>query len=147
MPITELASTVSPSRQQVRAGRGLAGPIAIYYEHPVWFERLFAELDRRGTPYVKLHAGSHFYDPADPGADFPKAPVEPAVYKQMRGPHRMLIGLANDEIGYVIPKRQWDEKPPFCYGRDKPQYGEANSVGPETAPLLCRAFQELVRGK
>src|SRR5439155_14342251 len=54
-------------------------------------------------------------DPADPGADFPDAPVEPALYKQLRGPHRMLIGLANDEIGYIIPKRQWDEKAPFCY--------------------------------
>jgi len=84
-------------------------------------------------------------DPADPGADFPDAPIEPAVYKQMKGPHRMIIGLANDEIGYIIPKRQWDEKAPFCYGRKKPQYGEQNSVGPETAPLLCKVFAELVK--
>jgi hypothetical protein len=86
-------------------------------------------------------------DPPDPGADFPDAPVEPAVYKQLRGPHRMIIGLANDEVGYIIPKRQWDAKPPFCYGRKKAQYGEVNSLGPETAPLLCRAFKELVEGK
>jgi len=86
-------------------------------------------------------------DPPDPGADFPLAPIEPAIYKQLRGPHRMLIGLANDEIGYIIPKRQWDEKPPFCYGRKTAQYGEKNSVGPETAPLLCAAFRELVEGK
>jgi hypothetical protein len=86
-------------------------------------------------------------DPPDPGADFPDAPIEPAIYKQMPGPYRMIIGLANDEIGYIIPKRQWDEKPPFCYGRTKPQYGEVNSVGPDTAPILCRAFRELVTGK
>lgn len=86
-------------------------------------------------------------DPTDPGADFPGAPVEPAIYKQLRGPYRMLIGLANDEIGYIIPKRQWDEQAPFCYGRKKTQYGEVNSLGPNTAPLLCQAFQELVRGK
>jgi hypothetical protein len=86
-------------------------------------------------------------DPPDPGADFPSAPIEPAIYKQLHGPHQMLIGLANDEIGYIIPKRQWDEKPPFCYGRKKAQYGEVNSLGPETAPLLCRAFKELVEGK
>src|SRR5262249_46792635 len=36
-------------------------------------------------------------DPPDPGADFPDAPIEPAIYKQLKGPHRMLIGLANDE--------------------------------------------------
>ncbi len=86
-------------------------------------------------------------DPPDPGADFPDAPIEPAIYKQLRGPHRMLIGLANDEIGYIIPKRQWDEKPPFCYGRKQAQYGEGNSVGPETAPILCQAFKELVQGR
>ncbi len=86
-------------------------------------------------------------DPPDPGADFPDAPIEPAIYKQMRSPYRMLIGLANDEVGYIIPKRQWDEKPPFCYGRTKPQYGETNSVGPNTAPILCEAFKSLVRGQ
>lgn len=37
-------------------------PIAIYYEHPDWFRALFAELDRRGTPYVRLDASSHQYD-------------------------------------------------------------------------------------
>ncbi len=40
-------------------------PIAIYYEQPHWFKPLFAELDKRGTPYVKLFAPEHFYDPAD----------------------------------------------------------------------------------
>ena len=86
-------------------------------------------------------------DPADPNADFPDAPIEPAIYKQLDGPYRMMIGLGNDEIGYIIPKRQWDAKPPFCYGRREAQYGEKNSLGPETAPLLCRAFRELVKPK
>jgi hypothetical protein len=84
-------------------------------------------------------------DPPDPGADFPDAPIEPAIYKQLVGPYRMIIGLANDEIGYIIPKRQWDERPPFCYGRKDKQYGEVNSVGPETAPIICGAFRDLVK--
>ncbi len=41
------------------------GPIAIYYEHPDWFKPLFAELDRRETPYVRLDAASHSYDPSE----------------------------------------------------------------------------------
>ncbi len=86
-------------------------------------------------------------DPIDPGADFSDADIEPAIYKQLPGPYRMIIGLANDEIGYIVPKRQWDEKPPFCYGRKKTQYGESNSVGPETAPILCNVFRNLVAGK
>jgi hypothetical protein len=38
-------------------------PIAIYHEHPDWFRPLFAELDRRGTPYVALDAADHTFDP------------------------------------------------------------------------------------
>src|SRR5262249_61476040 len=33
-------------------------------------------------------------DPADPGADFPDAPSEPAIYKQLKRPHGMMVGLA-----------------------------------------------------
>lgn len=82
-------------------------------------------------------------NPADPNSDYPKAPIEPAIYKQLNGKVKMLIGLANDEIGYIIPKRQWDHQSPYCYGRKKNQYGEVNSVGPESAPILCNAFQKL----
>ena len=42
-----------PSRQDL--------PIAIYYEQPNWFKPLFAELDKRGTNYVKLNAVEHSY--------------------------------------------------------------------------------------
>ena len=38
-------------------------PIGVYYEHPDWFRPLFAELDRRGTPYVKVDAARHRFDP------------------------------------------------------------------------------------
>jgi hypothetical protein len=41
-----------------------AKSFAIYYEHPDWFRPLFAELERRGLPYVKLDARRHTYDPA-----------------------------------------------------------------------------------
>jgi len=41
-------------------------PIAVYYEHPDWFRPLFAELDRRGVPYLRLDATGHSYDPAEP---------------------------------------------------------------------------------
>ncbi|HET9742415.1 MAG TPA: hypothetical protein VFQ00_06685 [Terriglobales bacterium] len=40
----------------------LTRPIAIYYEHPHWFTPLFAELDRRGTPYEKVDATRHRFD-------------------------------------------------------------------------------------
>jgi hypothetical protein len=36
-------------------------PIAIYYEQEHWFKPLFAELDRRGLPWVALNAVDHAY--------------------------------------------------------------------------------------
>ncbi len=95
-----------------------------------------------GEIYPELVLGK-VQDPADPGADFPDAKPEPAVYANLRGKHRMVIGLANDELGYFIPKRQWDEKPPYCYGRKKPQYGEVNSTGPDAARIICETFRQL----
>ncbi|HYP54321.1 MAG TPA: hypothetical protein VEQ42_12310 [Pyrinomonadaceae bacterium] len=48
-----------------------APTIAVYYEHPEWFRALFAELDRRGTPYVRLDASTHRYDPSESRRAFP----------------------------------------------------------------------------
>lgn len=36
-------------------------PIAVFYEQQHWFKPLFAEMDRRGTAYVKLNAVEHSY--------------------------------------------------------------------------------------
>ncbi len=56
----------------------------------------------------------------------------------------LLLGLANDELGYIIPKRQWDLKAPYAYGRDKPQYGEVNSCGPDVAPRLMQGLARCI---
>jgi glutathione synthase/RimK-type ligase-like ATP-grasp enzyme len=45
-------------------------PIAIFYEHPDWFRLLFAELDRRGTPYLAIDSAQHQYDPDEKEAPF-----------------------------------------------------------------------------
>ena len=42
----------------------LKQPIAIYYEHPHWFLPLFAELEKRGTPFKRVNATQHHFDPA-----------------------------------------------------------------------------------
>jgi hypothetical protein len=38
-------------------------PIGIYYEHPHWFQPLFAELDKRAIAYQKIAAPRHQFDP------------------------------------------------------------------------------------
>jgi hypothetical protein len=40
-------------------------PFAIYHEHPDWFRPLFAELQRRVIPHVRLDAASHTFDPSE----------------------------------------------------------------------------------
>jgi hypothetical protein len=97
-----------------------------------------------GEIYPELVYGQ-FQDPVDPGADYADTPLEPAVMPMLPGEKKMLIGLANDEIGYIIPRRQWDHVPPFAYGRDKSQYGEVNSCGSEIAPILMEALRNRVK--
>jgi hypothetical protein len=136
----------NPTPKEFTAAKDLAKPIAVKTE--VGYLKL-GELEVAVIPgeiYPELVFGK-VQDPVDPGADFPNAPVEPGIYPQMMGKHRMLIGLGNDELGYIIPKRQWDELPPFCYGLKKSQYGEINSVGPDTAMIICGTFKDLAAGK
>ena len=45
--------------------------LAILFEHPRWFERLWAALDRRGVAYAKLPAEGHAFALDEP----PPAPV------------------------------------------------------------------------
>jgi len=50
--------------------------IAIYFEHPTWFEPLFLALDRRGLEYEKIDAATHSYDPE-------AAPVYDLLFNRM----------------------------------------------------------------
>lgn len=64
-------------------------PIAIYHEHPDWFRPLFATLDRRGTPYVRIDAKQHHFDVAGSESELPFSllfnRMSPSAY--LRGPH------------------------------------------------------------
>lgn len=45
-------------------------PIAIYHEHPDWFRPLFAELERRDLPFVRLDAAAHHWQPDEPAPPY-----------------------------------------------------------------------------
>ena len=96
-----------------------------------------------GEMYPELIYGT-FQEPAEPNVDFPDAPLEKPVMKLLPGPKALMIGLANDELGYVIPKRQWDSASPFAYGKKKSQYGEENSCGPQMAGILTGALEHRI---
>jgi len=78
------------------------------------------------------------------GADFDIAPVEvPSLRDLMPGRVKFLVGLANDEVGYIIPKSEWDNEAPWLYGAAERHYGEINSLGPETGPTIHAALKAL----
>lgn len=61
--------------------------LAILYEHPAWFEKLFAEVDRRHIAYEKLLAPEFFYDPSAT-ADFPQVVfnrMSPSAHRREHG--------------------------------------------------------------
>lgn len=48
-------SVTSPSSAQ----------LGVLYEHPQWFQPLFAALERRGLPYLPIELADHRFDPAN----------------------------------------------------------------------------------
>lgn len=82
-----------------------------------------------------------------PGADYPNAPFEPIIRSHMTGRYKLVVGLANDEIGYIIPMCEWDEEPPWLNNSEEPTYGEINSLGYDTASIICNGVKELLEKK
>ena len=69
--------------------------------------------------------------------DFNMTEVEvPPLRSIMTTEYRFVIGLANDMVGYIIPKSQWDADPPYTYESEHGHYGEINSVSPDAAPII-----------
>ncbi|KAA3657512.1 MAG: hypothetical protein DWQ10_13125, partial [Calditrichaeota bacterium] len=83
---------------------------------------------------------------APEGQDY-NVPVgnNPSIREVMPGEYKFIIGLANDEVGYIIPKSEWDTEPPYLYGAKRSPYGESNSMGPETAEIVYTELVNLLK--
>ncbi|MCE7999804.1 MAG: hypothetical protein HEP70_13170 [Rhodobiaceae bacterium] len=80
-----------------------------------------------------------------PGADYEMAPVEvPPFRSAMQGRVNLMVNLANDAIGYIIPKSEWDNDAPWIYDYEEETYGEVVSVGPDGAPAIHSALLPLL---
>ncbi len=72
--------------------RFVPADLAILYEHPLWFEPLFAALEQRGVGFEKIRLADHYFDPecTEPPAkvvlsrvamsDFLREPQHPIFY-------------------------------------------------------------------
>ena len=80
-----------------------------------------------------------------PGADFPDAPFEPAIREHLQSKYQFIFGLANDELGYIIPRAEYDDQPPWLLNKPDRWYGEINSAGPDIAGAVTKAIGGLIR--
>ncbi|MFT7521371.1 MAG: hypothetical protein ACI9MC_003522 [Kiritimatiellia bacterium] len=63
------------------------------------------------------------------------APAGPYLQDRMQGEHRWVLGLTNDQVGYIVPTYnfQIDERAPYIDDAPGDHYEETNSLGPNTA--------------
>ena len=78
--------------------------------------------------------------------DLASAPAGPYLYDRMQGRHPWIIGLGNDQLGYILPPydfkldpvNPWFDEPPGDH------YEETNSLGPQTEPLYVAQVDALL---
>lgn len=130
-------------------------PVMLGIVHPGWYGGCAkTEIDavRVGDLEILTVPGELYPEIAEGGVESPEGsdyggvPQEvPPLRPDMRGTVNMVFNLANDEIGYLIPKTQWDTDPPYTYGRDRAPYGEVNSGGANVAGVVHREARETLR--
>lgn len=92
------------------------------------------------------------YLSAEESAEGKSPDVNPTPLAEIAGEEKLLIfGLANDELGYVLPPNDFLLNPDAPYlenGRDRlgrKHYEETNSVGPETAVIIADEFAKIMK--
>lgn len=70
-----------------------------------------------------------------PGEMFPE--LGNVLRGRMQADYRFLIGLCNNEIGYIVPKEEWKDN----------GYEESMSLGPETSPILLESYLRLLASR
>ena len=83
---------------------------------------------------------------APEGREFDIQPLEiPPIESLIKDKYKFYLGLSNDEIGYIIPKSEWDTGKPYLYNDHGDTYGEENSIGPETGPIIYKALVDVIK--
>ncbi len=79
-----------------------------------------------------------------PGELLPKLGLQLKAWMKQAGAQVTgIIGLANDELGYILPVE--DFKYPWNPFRPGKHYEETNSIGKEVAPMVMGALKEIIR--
>jgi hypothetical protein len=106
------------------------------------------ELAIGGYDGSHIHApGYPLVDPGNPNPpDLSASPEGPYWKDKMSGDYRWIVGLANDEVGYIIPPYNFviADSGGYILEAEGDHYEETNSLGPNTAPLLDEALNRMM---
>jgi hypothetical protein len=109
---------------------------------------LFPEIAIGGYDGSQVKApGVNFISPDNqnpPAVD--EAPDGPYFIEAMDSKHAWILGLGNDELGYMIPPYDFelDDLSPYIGQPLGDHYEETNSLGPETVPIVEEAAAHLM---
>lgn len=100
--------------------------------------------DDPAQPYTDLEVIVDATNPNPP--DLSLAPAGPYIKDRMNKPHNWIVGLGNDELGYLIPSYNYklDENSPFFVEAEGDHYEETNSLGPSAFPMLETEIHQLL---
>jgi len=88
-----------------------------------------------------------FIEPDNPNPpDVDSAPEGPYWLDRFLTEHAWVLGLGNDELGYIIPAYDFilSDSIPYIEEAEGDHYEETNSLGPDTAPLLDDQVTRLI---
>ena len=113
---------------------------------------LLPELAVGGYDGSHIHApGVPLVDPANPNPpDLESAPVGPYLLERVAAGDTLrtpwIIGLGNDELGYIIPEYDFilDDLIPYFQEAEGDHYEETNSVGPHMAGVVDAQADALI---
>lgn len=87
-----------------------------------------------------------FIDPGNENPpDLSQAPQGPYLKDLLGGEHAWILGLANDELGYLVPPYDYElsETLPYIEEAEGHHYEETNSLGPNAVPPILDAAARL----
>jgi len=96
----------------------------------------------------KFRAGHDLIDPKNPNPpDLKSAPKGPYLLDHLHAPLKLVVGLANDELGYILPEYDFKIQPSLSLLPRLPghHYEETNSIGPSATRIITDAAASLTQ--
>ena len=94
----------------------------------------------------KYAFGRPLVSPKGPERDLKSAPKGPYLRDLIKAPVPMLVGLANDELGYLVPEYDFQVRPSKAMLPRLPgHYEETNSIGRSATKILTESAARLLR--